>query len=734
MRPNTATAGVANGAGSATITLTPGEVASAGLTSHRMTQRRDRRRGHRPADPANSQVYSFEAHIAVGPTNYTASGSVSSAGIYGCGSAARRRCARSVAAVLRDARPCFQGGVPLLQWLVIPARIGFLKEFFDISMVVQNLAGSEFTLKNGTAVARPARRPRRSRRRARRRPRASRCPDIARRRRTRPPTGSSAATARAPTSRAPATPATLDPIACRSSLEARLADPIQVYGASAMQVVVDTDDHYDDRYPATCASASATRRRRRSPTPRCRSRSRARRAGSPSRKQTREWTVASIGPGATWFPDAAGTRDDDFIIVPEPTGNVNLAESFITQAAGDSDDRISLSTHPQVQPAAQAPTLTARRRGEWIVLKWGAGAGATGYEAYGAPDRKTEFGATPLPMLDAQNPGQPADRHRRRSCAARTRRRSRLRTVTPGRLVLRHPTAEVIDGSGSHPTIEITNPEEACQRQRRTCKVHAYDPDFNFASITVSGPGVNVTRAGDRQRRRRDHLRRLVPAELDRRRSSRSRGHLAVGGEAPTDEITLGRSGDSNCDGEIHAAVMGDSYISGEGAYAYMAEHRRPRRHRQPLPPLAELVGGEARDVARRDALRPGVPVRIPTATGWRSWPARLGDRRTSRPSRTAATATRSCRSSARRCGRAWTWCSCRSAATTPASARDPGLHRARTAPRDSMLRPGPERGDDLVALAHARQAAGGGLGGRLGGGRWCATRRRAPRSTRSTT
>ena len=76
LRPNTATATVANHAGSATITLTPGEVASAGLTSHRMTQRRDRRRGHQPVTiPRNSQVYTFEAHIAVGPTNYTASGS-----------------------------------------------------------------------------------------------------------------------------------------------------------------------------------------------------------------------------------------------------------------------------------------------------------------------------------------------------------------------------------------------------------------------------------------------------------------------------------------------------------------------------------------------------------------------------------------------------------------------------------------------------------------------------------
>src|SRR6185369_14023204 len=115
-------------------------------------------------------------------------------------------------------------------------------------------------------------------------------------------------------------------------------------------------------------------------------------------KQQREWTVASIAPGATWFPDDAADPDDDFIVVPEPTGEVNLEESFITQAAGsESDERLALSKHPQVQPASQAPRLEAKRRGEWIVLKW-EGKPGSGYQAYGAADRKSEF-TTPLPTL-----------------------------------------------------------------------------------------------------------------------------------------------------------------------------------------------------------------------------------------------------------------------------------------------------------------------------------------------
>ena len=214
------------------------------------------------------------------------------------------------------------------------------------------------------------------------------------------------------------------------SLQARLADPIKVYGASAMQIVIDTDDHYDDRYPAhvrvgirNTSPATISNASLEIPVE-------GKKGWVAQPKQTRAWTVASIAPGTTWFPDAA-ERATTTSSSSRSRGDVNLQESFITQAAGDSSDRISLSTHPQVQPAAQAPTLSAKRRGEWIVLKWGAGAGATGYQAYGAPDRKTEFGATPLPMLDAQNPGQAASGGPRRSCAAPTRRRSRCRRSRP---------------------------------------------------------------------------------------------------------------------------------------------------------------------------------------------------------------------------------------------------------------------------------------------------------------
>ena len=69
---------------------------------------------------------------------------------------------------------------------------------------------------------------------------------------------------------------------------------------------------------------------------------------------------------------------------------------------------------------------------------------------------------------------------------------------------------------------------------------------------------------------------------------------------------------------------MGDSYISGEGAYGYLAGHRRPRRRQQPLPPLAELVGGAARGTLARRRRCTTRSSRSPARGRLRSrsWPA----------------------------------------------------------------------------------------------------------------
>ena len=224
------------------------------------------------------------------------------------------------------AYPSFAGGVPLLQWLVIPARTGFLKEFFQVSMVVQNLASSEFTLSGGNAAfdlpaglsLAPTATPQQA---------SVTLPDI--------PGGGNAGTTWVvrgdsegdyePRARYAAT---LDPIDLPVALEARLAQPLHVYGASAMQVVVDADDRYDDRYPGHVRVGI----RNTSPVTISNAALEIPVEGAKGYVaqplQRREWSAASIAPGATWFPDAAGDPDDDFILVPQPQGNVDLAQSF----------------------------------------------------------------------------------------------------------------------------------------------------------------------------------------------------------------------------------------------------------------------------------------------------------------------------------------------------------------------------------------------------------------------
>ncbi len=44
------------------------------------------------------------------------------------------------------------GGYPLINYLLIPGKAKFLKEFFEVKLLVNNLAPSSFTFENGSAT------------------------------------------------------------------------------------------------------------------------------------------------------------------------------------------------------------------------------------------------------------------------------------------------------------------------------------------------------------------------------------------------------------------------------------------------------------------------------------------------------------------------------------------------------------------------------------------------------
>src|SRR5262249_34170448 len=154
-----------DGHGQVTADLSSGRVAAATLETHVMTSQEIQDAGIDVADPANSHVYEATINlyfvpdtqapkpgqIAVDrPTVWYLSSCTAPQGkpqprhtpcndctvaVSGEGGAAQAY--PTVTYVQRQ---------PIIQWLVLPVRASWLKEFFDVKMVVQNLT-TEFTFK-----------------------------------------------------------------------------------------------------------------------------------------------------------------------------------------------------------------------------------------------------------------------------------------------------------------------------------------------------------------------------------------------------------------------------------------------------------------------------------------------------------------------------------------------------------------------------------------------------------
>ena len=391
--------------------------------------------GINPDDPGNREVYTFSAHIAIGSDNLSLNGSMSAE------RALRLRRQRRAELVLGRRRGRDGLRVPELRGRRAAAAVARDPGPHRVPEgVLPGLDGrAEPRVRRSSRCKRrerrrstcpPGSRSRRPRRRSRR---ASRCP-TSRAAATRGRPGSCAATARATTSRAPATPRTLDPIDLPVALEARLAQPLHVYGASAMQVVVDTDDRYDDRYPAP--------RPRRHPQ-HVAGDDQQRRAGDPGRGRQGLRRPAAAAARVVGGEHRAG-RD----LVPgrrrrsrrrlhprarSRSGNVDLGAELhhagrgrhVRHAPGPRD------AHAGAARRASAPELSAVRRGGWLVSEVGRRARGRRATRRSLPRAaRSEFGTTPLAATDAQTPGAaraasiPAGAHRGARARGAGRRRS----------------------------------------------------------------------------------------------------------------------------------------------------------------------------------------------------------------------------------------------------------------------------------------------------------------------
>ncbi len=191
-RPATGQASVdADHQGASSVTLESGEVATTGLSSHEMTLMEVEKAGIDPSAPANQNVYEFETKLAftessvppvelheavnsdgqfvgIGEGGEGGEGGGSGGGAGGGGGAfgasggggdwscSPTQCEMTPPVTGEGDRivavPEVVEGHPLIQWLILKGKAAVLKQFFEVTMVTQNLSSESFTLTDGSAT------------------------------------------------------------------------------------------------------------------------------------------------------------------------------------------------------------------------------------------------------------------------------------------------------------------------------------------------------------------------------------------------------------------------------------------------------------------------------------------------------------------------------------------------------------------------------------------------------
>jgi Bacterial Ig-like domain (group 3)/PKD domain len=158
------------GQGSATVTLESGEIATAEVKSKELNYEEIVAAGINPSEPANQNVYKFVVKLAfiespappvevhgyvnsggafVGATGAEGGGGGWSCGAGGCEGSGGGGGGPEERIV---AQPEVVEGHPLIQWLILHGKAAVLKQFFEVSMIVQNLSPEPFELSKGTAT------------------------------------------------------------------------------------------------------------------------------------------------------------------------------------------------------------------------------------------------------------------------------------------------------------------------------------------------------------------------------------------------------------------------------------------------------------------------------------------------------------------------------------------------------------------------------------------------------
>ena len=419
--PGTVSATQSSGNGSATVALQAGSISQTSATSSTLDYQQILAAGLNPADPANQNVFQFTIDLAFfagssssdvqvtgllngdGVVNPVISGGAggggggSGGGIGGVGGSQGSPCAGCVAFTTDSyevvGEPIETSGPtpqPALMWLVIPGQAQWLKEFFDVKMIVSNLAPAPFTFDNGSitlgdlpaglslAPTDPGQTMTQS------------VADV--------PAGGSVSAdwvLRGDTEGfygvSGTYSGTLDPgdLAQLSFPIATPSGAIHVWGGSALHMIVDADDTVTDGDPYLL------------------------RIGLENVSDVPVYNAgiqlyATGGSGYIYQPDQQLSYGTDVIepgdtfwtdyyrLIPEGTGltPLNVGQSFVAQTGGNVDVATTIESHASTPPVQ----FKAKAKANGIHFSWAAPSvsGSTGYEIFYTPTQSTPFGTAPV--------------------------------------------------------------------------------------------------------------------------------------------------------------------------------------------------------------------------------------------------------------------------------------------------------------------------------------------------
>jgi Ca2+-binding RTX toxin-like protein/chitodextrinase len=394
--PTTGSATAAGGRGAGSVELKAGETATARIESHPMTLEEIEAAGIDPDDPDNQHVYQFEVHLTVAGSRDSFGGYIGAGGFIGsehcaqqlCEHCTQRLCIWSVGGATIYTSVQVIDGAPIMSSLVIPFKATWLKQFYDVSLIVDNLASPGFTLDSGHATISvpdglslaPTSAPQAL---------TTALPDI--------PGGGSAAAhwvlrgdKEGMYDMAATYAGTLQPFGRTVRLEGRTSTPIHVWGGSALNITVDVDKQVRDGYPflarvglKNVADVSVY-------NPAVELLKQGGEGYIEQPRQQRSFGTREIKPGETFW-------GGPFVLVPNSSGTVDLSHAFIQKTAGDVSPDTFIVTHDRVPAFADTPTISATNRKDAVALTFDPIPGATDYEVYATSDRNTGFSDTPLP-------------------------------------------------------------------------------------------------------------------------------------------------------------------------------------------------------------------------------------------------------------------------------------------------------------------------------------------------